>query len=486
MAAPGSLVVGFETAPTTLDPRFATDEKSALVSDLLYQGLTRRDMRGDHVPDLAASWDTPTPTRWIFHLRRHFRFHDGSPLTAADVKATYESVLAPTTASPKRESLAVIDTIETLGDHTVAFTLHEPFPPFLEATGLGILPAAAIAAGTRNVTIGCGPFRLRHFARDNQIVLAAVTEHPDGRPRLPGIVFRIVPDDTVRALELSRGALHLVQNAVDPDMLRWLRRQDHLVIDSVPGSTFHYLGLNLHDRQLRRTAVRRAIAHAIDREAIIRHVLNGEAEPASGLLWPGHWAYAADIPTYPYDPGRARALLDRAGAPDPDGDGPQPRFRLLYKGSTLHSRRRFAEVLQEQLGRVGIALDLRAYEWGTLYADIRRGNFQIYALAWVGVGDPDIYFSLFHSSMVPPQGNNRGGYQDRALDALLERGRRIADTAARRETYVAVQRHVAASLPVIPLWWTPTIVVRTRRLEGFVPHPDGSLVSLRLARLAPG
>lgn len=486
VAPPGSLVIGFETAPTTLDPRYATDEKSSLIGDLLYHGLTRLDQHGNRVPDLAASWHLPDPTRYIFHLRRDFMFHDGSPVTAADVKATYESVLDPARASPKRESLRAIERIDVPSDDTVVFTLREPFAPFLDSTGLGILPARVLASTPRNVTIGCGPFRLARFVRDTEIVLVRVDRHPDGEPKLPGLVFKIVPDDTVRALELSRGTLHLVQNAVDPDTLRWLRRHEHLSIVAVPGTTFHYLGLNLRDPRLGIREVRQAIAHAVDREGIIEYLLKGYAVPATGLLSPAHWAYAADVATYGYDPERARALLDAAGFPDPDGSGSLPRFRLVYKGSNLLIRRRFAEVFQEQLARVGIALELRTYEWGTLYADIRRGNFQIYALAWVGVSDPDIYHSLFHSSMMPPRGNNRGGYVDPATDRLAERGRRTLDPQRRRQAYVALQQRLADLLPIIPLWWTPTVVVQSRRLQGFVPHAHGSLRSLKDAWLAPG
>jgi peptide/nickel transport system substrate-binding protein len=483
----GTIVVGFEAAPTTLDPRFATDEKSSLIGDLVYDGLTRAGEHAERLPDLAARWEASDPRRYVFHLRPGFAFHDGAPVTAADVKATYESVLDPRTASPKRSSLGPVERIDTPDPHTVAFRLREPFAPFLDATGLGILPAVRIAAGERALTIGSGPFRVARFARDSRIVLEAMAAHPDGAPRAPAIEFRIVPDDTVRALELRRGALHLVQNAVDPDMIPWLlepRAGTRLELLTVPGTTFHYLGLNLRDPRLADLRVRRAIAHAIDRGALIRHLLEGFATPATGLLSPSHWAYAGDVTTYAYDPDAARALLDAAGHPDPDGAGPQPRLRLSYKGSTLQARRRFAEALQEQLAAVGVALDVRSYEWGTFYADIRRGNFQLYALAWVGASEPDIYHSLLHSTMTPPRGNNRGGYADPEIDRLTEAGRRTADPARRREIYGAVQRRVAETLPMIPLWWTPTVVVKAQRLEGFVPHPAGSLAALRGAGLA--
>jgi peptide/nickel transport system substrate-binding protein len=448
--------------------------------------LTRPDGAGARVPDLAQSWAMESPTRWVFRLRSGLRFHDGTPLTALDVKATYDSVLDPAFVSPKREGLAAVAAISVPDALTVVFTLRHPFTPFLDATGLGILPAALVATGSRAVTVGSGPFRLGGFVRDSHVLLLAAERPPEERPRVPAILIRVIPDDTVRALELVRGDVHLVQNAVDPDMLPWLGRQPHLRVASVPGGTFHYLGLNLRDPHLGNAAVREAIALAIDREALIRHLLEGFATPATGLLSPHHWAYTADVVRYPYDPARAAALLDQAGYPDPDGSGPKPRFRLLYKGSTLQVRRRLAEALQAQLGAVGIALDLRAYEWGTLYADIRRGNFQLYALAWVGVSDPDIYYSLFHSRMTPPRGNNRGGYVDPLVDLLTETARRATDQADRRRLYAAVQRRVAETLPLIPLWWTPTVVVHARRLRGFEPDPDGNFRSLAHAWLETG
>jgi peptide/nickel transport system substrate-binding protein len=476
-----SIVVAFETAPTALDPRFTTDEPSSLLADLLYRGLTRTDMHGETILDLADSLDVVEGTRYTFRLQPDVTFHDGTPVTSADIRATYQSVLHPETASPKRESLTIIDTIETPDDLTVILTLREPFAPFLDATGLGILPSALVTGSTKPITVGCGPFRLVRFRPDRDVLLAS---RRDGNGP-SHILFKIVPDDTVRAFELQQGTTHLVQNALDPDMLPWLGRQAGVEITSVPGTTFHYLGLNLRDPHLGNPRVRRAIALAIDRDAIIQHLLKGHASAATGLLAPGHWAFSSDVPSHPHDPERARALLDAAGFPDPDGPGPEARFRLLYKGSLLQKRRRFAEVLQGQLAGVGIGLDIRTYEWGTLYADIRSGNFQIYALAWVGVSDPDIYYSLFHSTMTPPRGNNRGGYVDPEIDRLTARGRATVDRQARREAYTSIQRRLAETLPIIPLWWAPTVVARSTRLRGFVPQPNGSLLSLASARLEP-
>jgi peptide/nickel transport system substrate-binding protein len=128
---------------------------------------------------------------------------------------------------------------------------------------------------------------------------------------------------------------------------------------------------------------------------------------------------------------------------------------------------------------------VRSYEWGTFYADVKKGNFHLYSLAWVGVVDPDVYYNLFHSASVPPDGNNRGRYRNPEIDALLERGRREMNLDERRRIYGEVQRIVARDLPYIPLWWWRNVAVMQPTLRGFELYPDGNLISLRKVSFAP-
>jgi len=201
--------------------------------------------------------------------------------------------------------------------------------------------------------------------------------------------------------------------------------------------------------------------------------------PASGLLSPLNWAYEGAVDSWPYDPEQAKRQLDEAGFHDPDGDGPRPRFKLSYKTTNIDLRRRIAEAFKEQLQAVGIELEIRGYEWGTFYSDVKKGNFHLFSLAWVGIADPDIYFHIYHSSSVPPDGDNRGHYANPALDTLLERGRWAVDINQRRAIYSEVQKIVARELPYIPLWWVKNVIVRRPALRGFVPYPDGDLISLK-------
>lgn len=476
---PATLVVALESAPSVLDPRYTTDANSSVVAALVSDGLTASDERGDAVPALAE-WRQPTPLEYHFTLRPEARFHDGTPVTAADVAATYRSVLDPALGSPKREALAAIAAIDVPEPRTVVFRLREVSAPFLESTNLGILPARLTERGPLppRAVIGSGPFRVAAVLDGGGIELAPHADAIGGPPRLAHLRFRVVPDGVVRALELASGSVHLVQNALDPDLLPWLAARPELELVISPGTTFQYLGLNFRDPRLADRRTRQALAYGIDRASIVHHLLRDTAEPATGLLPPSHWAYDGAVARYPYDPARASALLRAAGL-GTEVDAALRRFS--YKTSTVELRRRIAEVFQHDLGRLGLGLDIRSYEWATFYNDVRRGNFELYALAWVGVRDPDVYYRIFHSSMQPPAGTNRGAYANPEMDALLTAARATQDGAERRRLYGAVQRLAAEDLPVVPLWWAENVVVKSRALTGFRPSPDGDLRSLATA-----
>ncbi len=473
---PGTLVVALESAPAVLDPRFTTDANSSLVSELVCDGLTTSDARGETIPALAE-WRHPSPLEWQFTLRPDVRFHDGTSLTAADVAATYRSVLDPALGSPKREALAAVAAIETPDARTVVFRLREVSASFLETTSLGILPARSTATGpvAPLAVVGTGPFRVAALLDGGGLDLVPHADAVGGAPRLARLRFRVVPDGVVRALELANGGVHLVQNALDPDLLPWLAARPELELVISPGTTFQYLGMNFRDPRLADRRVREALAAGIDRDAIVHHLLRDTATPATGLLPPSHWAYASDVARHPYDPARAAELLRAAGL-GPEVD--QALRRFSYKTSTIELRRRIAEVFQHDLGRLGLGLDVRSYEWATFYDDIKHGNFELYSLAWVGVRDPDVYYRVFHSAMRPPVGMNRGGYANPAMDALLAAARVTEDRDERRRLYGEVQRLAADDLPIVPLWWAENVVVKARALVGFVPAPDGNLRSL--------
>lgn len=476
------LVIGIESEPNHLDPRYSTDANSSRIGSLIYSSLLRLDQEARWIGDLAESWEMLDPQTYIFRIRRNVTFHDGTELTAADVKHTYDSILDPENRSPKRGPLSILETVEQLDRYIVQFRLSAPHAPFLEQCLIGIIPAAGVkmaGSGRSNPPPGSGPFVFSAFDLGQKIILKANPSYWEGKPPIPGVVFNIVPDAIVRVLEFKKGTIQLLQNDIEPDTLSWIEKNTDAVVETRQGTTFQYIGINLTHPILQHRKVRRALAHAIDRDAIIRHILRGQATAANGLLSPLHWAHDPTVPHWPYDPEKARRLLDEAGFKDPDGDGPQPRFKLSFKTTNIDLRRRIAEILKEQLSQVGIELEVRTYEWGTFYSDVRRGNFHLFSLAWVGISDPDIYYNIFHSNSFPPDGNNRGRYSNIILDRLVELGRRESDQDRRKHLYAQVQQILHDDLPYVPLWWAKNVVVRKPDIINFTPSPDGDLFSLR-------
>jgi peptide/nickel transport system substrate-binding protein len=475
------LQVDINVAPTTLDPRFATDAISGRIDELVYDSMVRLDQSGAPIGDLAERVEQTSPRRLIFHLRHGTRFSDGRELTARDVKFTYDSVLDPAWHSMKRATSAELSAIQILDNYTLAMTLRRAYAPALEMATLPIVPAGSPASGTRRKIAppGTGPFRFVDFRRDEAVVLARNPWRSYQSGGINGIVFKIVPDATVRALELVEGLCDFAENdGVQRDLLPYLARHPELRLAESPGDFVEYLAFNVNDTRLRDVRVRRAFAYAIDRVAIVHRMLYDSARVATGLLTPENWDYSANVTRYPYDRASARRLLEEAGYPPGD-----QRLRFVFK--TTPEGRRLAEVIQAMLKDVGIVLEIHTNEWATFYADLQRGNFDL-AASQLAVASPHDYYLFYDSQMTPPQCNNRVRYRNREMDALLERDDTALDPERRKAIVGDIQKVAARDLPYLPLWWIDTVTVANRRLRGFIPSPDGSLRSLASVAYTPG
>ena len=483
---PDYLVAAIESYPLQLDPRYATDANGVRIGNLIYNSLLRADPQSRLRPELAESLRLINDRTYAIDIREDVTFQNGQPLTAADVKFTYESILDPNNRSPKRGNLKLLRAIEQTGAYQLRFHLFAPHSPFIEQLTLGIVPAASPAspAVPTQAPPGSGPFMLQAAEPGEQITLRRNPRYWERKPPLAGIVFRSIPDALVRMLEFKKGNIDLMQNDIEPDMLPWLEKNTGADVGAYTGTTFQYIGINVTHPILKNVKVRQALAYAIDREALVRQILKGTGTVAGGVLSPLNWAYEGNIEHWPYNPERAKQLLDEAGFPDPDGEGALPRFRLSFKTTNIDLRRRIAEVIKEQLQRIGIELDVRSYEWAAFYSDIKKGSFHLYSLAWVGILDPDVLFQIFHSSSFPPAGDNRGHYSNPELDRLLERGRATISQLERRLIYARAQKILAQDLPYVPLWWWKNVIVKKPTVQNFTPYPDGEMISLKETRLA--
>ena len=481
---PGTVVFLIESSPANLDPRIGTDGQSEHIDELLFDGLVARDSSFHFTPALAERWKQPTPLTLVFHLRTGVRFHDGRPLTAADVLWTINSMRSGAVISPKAAAYATIDTIEAPDGRTIVFHLKHPDNFLLTnlSTGaIGIVPSGSGRDFWQH-PVGTGPFRFVSQQIDQDVVVERNPLSWSVVPKLARVRFAVVPDTITQSLELEKGSGDVAVNSLPMDSLPVLAARPNLQVEDTDGTQIQYLAFNLRDPLLKDVRVRQAIACSIDRDLLIQTLLRGHAQPAVSLLPASHWAFTAEVPRYDYDPARAASLLDESGHP-PGKDG--IRLHLTMKTSNVEDVRLLAAVLQQQLAKVGIALDLRSYEFATFYSDVTRGAFQIYSLRWIGGNEqPDIFSYVFSTSNFSPQGGNRGHYSNARLDALLDDAAQITDAAKRRDDYVEAQQILARDLPAINLWYRDTIVVHNRRLTHVNPSPSGSYTFLETAELA--
>jgi peptide/nickel transport system substrate-binding protein len=434
-------------APLNLDPRYASDAASERINRLLYQSMVSFDAHFQAQPQLA-DWQQVDALHYYFRLKTPLsHFHDGSLLRAQDVVATYQSLLV-LKDSPHTAEFSNIAALQALDDTTLALTLHQADSLWPSRMTIGILPAKLIAQkhDFSHDPVGSGPLKFVSWPQD--VVLQRVQ---DGQ----NIRILEVKDPTVRMLKLLRSEVDLLQGDLAPELVRYLKQQSTLQVLDSTGVNFSYIGLNLQDAELRKPLVRQALAHAIDRPAIIQQVMLSNTRLANSILPPEHWAGNPDLVGYDYNPALSRQLLQQAGIKLP--------LKLVYKTSTDAQRVRLATIMQAQMQAAGIELQINSLDWGTFFADVQQGKFQLYGLTWVGIKTPDIYHLAFHSDAIPPAGANRGHLRDSQLDKLLD-----------AQNWQAASQRIHQQLPYIPLWYEGQFAAMQQNIMGYSLSADGN------------
>jgi len=479
-----ALVMIIESSPANLDPRVGIDAQSERIDELLFDALVHRDQHFALHPWLAESWEIPDPQTYVFHLRRDVRFHDGRPLTARDVKWTFDSIVNGTVRTTKAGTFRYLDHIDAPNDATVLFHLKQPWASLLwnvSNGAIGIVPYGS-KGELAQMPVGSGPFRLVRAEQDKDVVIERNDGYWGERPKVRQVEFLVVPDTTTRALELRKGSADVALNSLTADMITTIEKDPRLQVIRGPGTILSYLTVNLRDPILKDVRVRQALAYAIDRRPMIEYLWRNLARPAGSILPPESWAYDSRTAQYPHDPAKARQLLEAAGYPAVNG----VRFHLTMKTSTEESTRLLAAVLQQQLRDVGIALDIRSYEFATFFSDVTKGAFQVYSLRWIGGNDdPDIFEYVFDSDHTPPRGANRNYYSNPRVDQLIAQGRGEVDPAKRRLAYSEIQQILAEDLPYINLWYYDNVAVHARRVANVEISPAGNYDFLLRAELRP-
>ena len=408
---PGTLVIAIEVAPRGFDPRFSTTfQTSARIMQLIFDTLVVRNEKFEFVPSLAERFEeTEDHKTFTFYLRSGVTFHNGKQLTSADVKYTFDSLLSPALKSPIRGAVDKITSIDAVDPLTVIFHAREPFYSFIgNLPAIGIIPEGA-GTGNDFAPIGSGPYEFVFYQEGSAVQLKANAAYWGGTPNIPRVQIKVVADNSTRQAELMSGDVDLAYNAqFDPETTRALSQRRDMQVILGDGASIGYLGVNVSPTSLlSNQKLRQAVAYGIDRELIIHRLLRDQARKANAIMPPEHWAYDQAVTVYDHDPERAKTLLDEAGFKDPDGEGPRTRLTLTMLTTTTQLSRNIAAIMQDQLRRVGIQLDLLSLEPATLFDKLGKAQFDLYYLIGIGFNQlTDVFQFVYHSRYQDP------GYND--------------------------------------------------------------------------
>lgn len=455
----GTYIEGTIGPPATLVPMLAQDDTARTISALIFNGLTRFSTDGTIVPDLATRWEIDPQSRsYIFHLRQDVHWHDGTPLTVDDVLFTYALLASPARNDPVWRNVRA----EREGDWSVRiFLQNNVYIPLLEYVAIGILPRHLLeGVGADQIIftpfnlepVGTGPYRIEEIAEDF-VLLRANEDYFSGSPRIRYLKFKFYPNAKAIITALERGEVEGVSYLPSSEIDRVSKLTDVRVY-STPLAGYSVLYFNLRRSTFYERVIRRAIAHAINREYLVNEVQGGMADPLEGPIMPTSWAYAADVRRYPYDPERSRDLLEQAGWTE-GLDGVRVKgdaqLSLTLLTTDLPGQSELAEAIADQLREVGFEINVEIKGPSVLLNDfLRKFDFDIALYTWLLNGlDPDPYVT-WHSSQMK-SGWNFSGFIVPRVDEALQNARNTLDQNERKQMYADFQRAFAEEVPSLML-----------------------------------
>jgi peptide/nickel transport system substrate-binding protein len=471
-ATGGTLVAAIGGDPDQLDPHTTTSSFAFTVLENVYDTLVQPGDDLTPEPALAASWETSDDLlTWTFTLREGVTFHDGSPLTAGDVVASFERI-AEEGANAFR--LGAVDAFEAPDDLTVVMELNRPAPNLLDQIGafkgMAIAPAAAIEAGTLgDEPIGTGPFSFVSFTPGDNVELAANPDYWGEGPFLDGVEFRVIPDESVKLTNLETGEVDWI-DSVPPQQLDQLAEDDAIVLGRVAGNDYWYMALNNAREPFDDPNVRRAIGFALDIDTITEAAKFDAATPNETAI-PETSFWYLDYAPYGQDVDEAQRLLDEAGVSDRTID--------LMVTNEFPETVTSAQVIASQLAEVGIDVEIRTEDFSTWLADQGEGEFDAFALGWLGNIDPDdFYYAQHHST----GGFNFQGFADDEVDELLDAARVETDQDTRKDLYDQAATRIVDLASYIYFYNPEILEAWSPEVTGYETRPDVAtrFVSTRL------
>ncbi len=449
-----------------------------LVYKTMYNNLVKYQLSGDSieiVPDLAESWEANEDlSEYTFVLKQGVTWHDGEPFTAEDVKFNIDTVLNPENSAAGRANLASIESVEVVDEQTVRFILTAPFAalPVMLGYNRPIFPKHRLEGADFNNPadflrdpVGTGPFKYVELVQGSHLELAAYEDYHEGRPLLDGIFFRVIPDGNTRVAQLLSGDVDFA--VIEPAQLDGVQGNDDIEVRFAPQVNYYFFAFNHDFPFFQDVRVRQALAHALDRQAIIDGILKGAGQLATGPINPllGDF-YNPNVTTYDYDMERAAQLLEEAGwTKGSDGilvnsEGEKFAIRLNCP-STYPIMVQVVTYAQGQYQELGIDLALDVVDWPVHLEKYRAPDYELLMEWWITPPDPDL-FAHYHT-----ESENDWQYSNPDVDDLIVRARSEPDLDARIALYQELQEVIADDLPVIYLYY-PQEVQAMRRTHGLV------------------
>lgn len=499
----GRVIIGVQQEPEMLNEILNSMATNNMVCNLIFSKFVKYDDHFQLIPDVIT--EIPSVENggisadhrvYTYHLRPGVRWHDGRPLTSADVRFTFDVIMDPKVNVESREGWEVVASLDTPDDTTVVFHLERPYPDFVGETFFDepVLPAHLLrdAVGERfhsarfhRAPVGSGPFRFKSWTPGSHLELVANRDYYGEGPYLDAIIFKFIPNENTLLVQLKTGEIDAFDNA-NINFISQLDAIDGIRVYRTPMLMYEHLDLNTENPILADKRVRRALSFATHKAEIAERIYNGLVIAAPLDEFPESRYYAtAAAERARFDLAAARRLLHEAGWRDTDGDGILDRDGVPLKLSMTASagqpnRERTELVLREQYRAVGIDVEIRNYGPTVLYGTyedggiLKRGSFDIAMYAWLSTPEPSRREALYSATSVPPNGQNHPRFRDGELTRLLEQGSTETDPVAREAIYHRVQEILVDEAPVIPLFWYTAVDPVTDRLQNFRPNATQS------------
>ncbi|GHI00566.1 glutathione ABC transporter substrate-binding protein [Neobacillus kokaensis] len=470
----GTLIIARLSDPENLDHHFMSTINAASVThSKIYEGLVGRDKNSEFKPLLAEEWKQLNDTTWEFNLRKNVKFHDGTDFNAEAVKATFDRLLDPNVASPRANVFKMVKEVKVIDDYTVQFILSEPFSPLLSILasheGGIISPKTIEKFGKKiiNEPNGTGPFVFESWTPGQEIVFNKNTEYWGAKAKVDKVVFKVVPEETTRISMLETGEAHIAEPLSVP-MLSTAEGLTSVEVYRSEGFGTEYIGFNAKKKPFNDVRVRKAIAHAVEIDSIIKGVYNNIGKKSNSLLGPKVFGYHPDMKAYEYNLNEAKKLLAEAGYPNG--------FEVTLKTMDNKERANMAEVLQSQLKGIGIKVKVEVLEYGTFVEQVNKGNSEMFIYSWRNAtGDADYnQYNLFHTNSHGAAGNTFF-YSNKEVDRLIDDARKEKDPNKRIELYAKAQELEMEDAVYIPVRVIENMAAVAKNVSGFGISPASYL-----------